>query len=106
MSLRRRDTRVEMVNAGGVLQLWRDVTGYRTADGHYLVISGEAGRKGEQLTMYLASRTHQPMPVRVLDSRPTMVDGAVRHQLRLELLEHHSLDKVETMANAGGDKTE
>lgn len=83
MSARRRDSRVEVVNVEGVLRVWRDVVGYLTDAGEYLVISSEARIKGEQLSMYLASSGTEPIPVRVLDSQPTILDGSVRHQLRL-----------------------
>ena len=83
MSLRRRDSRMEVGNTDGLLRVWQDVSGQRTANGDYLVISNEARLKGERLTMYLATR-EQPVDVTVLDSRPTMVNGVVRHQLRLQ----------------------
>lgn len=83
MSLRRRDSRMEVGNTDGVLRVWQDVSGQRTANGDYLVISNEARLKGERLTMYLAT-SEQPVDVTVLDSRPTMVSGLVRHQLRLQ----------------------
>lgn len=99
MSLRRRDSRFDFVNTDGVLRVWRDVIGHRTAAGEYLVISNEAGVKGEHLTIYLASSTHRPISVRVLDSRPTIVDGSMRHQLRLIPLERETLGQLETTSN-------
>ena len=74
---------MDVGNTGGVLRVWQDVSGKRTANGDYLVISNEARLKGERLTMYLAT-SEQPVDVTVLDSRPTMVSGLVRHQLRLQ----------------------
>jgi hypothetical protein len=82
MSLRR-DSRMEVGNTDGVLRVWQDVSGQLTANGDYLVISNEARRKGERLTMYLATG-EQPVAVTVLESRPTIVNGLVRHQLRLQ----------------------
>ena len=95
MSLRRRDSRLEVVSAGGILRLWRDVIGYRTPAGEYLVISSEAGIKGEHHSIYRASGAEQPIPVRVLDSRPTIVEGSVRHQLRLAPLEIDTTSDLE-----------
>ena len=95
MSLRRRNSRSEVGNAGGILRLWRDVIGYRTPAGEYLVISSEAGVKGEHHSIYRASEVEQPIPVRVLDSRPTIVDGSVRHQLRLAPLEVETTSDVD-----------
>jgi hypothetical protein len=87
MSVRRRSSRLQVLNADGVLRVWRDVVGHRTRTGEYLVISNEAGVKGERLTVYLASGTQQSIPVRVLDSQPVVLNGSVRHQLRLSPLE-------------------
>lgn len=91
--LRRRDSRVEIANTGGVLRLWRDVIAQRTALGEYLVISNEAGVKGEHYTIYSVDGVRPPVPVRVIESRPTIVGGVVRHQLRLAPLE------IETKSN-------
>jgi hypothetical protein len=76
-----------MHNADGVLRVWRDVIGFRTNEGEYRVISNEAGVKGERLTIYLARAPHQSIPVRVLDSEPVILDGSLRHQLRLSSLD-------------------
>ncbi|SRR6185369_16773712 len=85
MSVRRRDSRLEMVNTHGVLRVWQDVSGHRTESGDYVVISGQARCKGEHLTMYLATG-EPPVQVQVLDSHPTMLNGSVCHQLRLQPL--------------------
>lgn len=90
MSLRRRSSRVQVVNADGVLRVWRDVVGHRTGNGDYLVVSNEAGIKGERFTVYLASGEQQPIQVRVVDSRPIVRDGSVQHELRLSPLERTS----------------
>ena len=74
---------MEVGNTDGLLRVWQDVSGQLTANGDYLVISNGARLKGERLTMYLATRA-QPVHVTVLESRPTMVNGLVRHQLRLQ----------------------
>jgi hypothetical protein len=87
MSVRRRSSRLQVLNADGVLRVWRDVIGHRTDTGEYLVVSGEAGIKGERLTVYLASGESSPIPVRVVDSQPIVYDGSVQHQLRLRPLE-------------------
>jgi hypothetical protein len=87
MSVRRRNSRVQMSNADGVLRVWRDVVGHRTDTGDYLVVSREAGIRGERLTVYLANREHRAIPVRVVDSRPIIRDGSVHHELRLSPLD-------------------
>jgi hypothetical protein len=100
MSWRRRDSRWDVFNSAGVLRVWRDVLGHRTAAGEYLVLSNEPGVKGEQLTMYLATSAGRPLSVRVADSRPLIVDGSVRHQLRLVPMERGTCGGPET-ANDG-----
>jgi hypothetical protein len=102
MTVRRRDSRLEVVNADGVLRVWRDVSSYRTASGEYVAISSEARVKGERLTMHLAT-SDRPIPVRVLDSRPTIVGGAVRHQLRLAVVDD---DNATSMARTDDGSVE
>jgi hypothetical protein len=87
MSVRRRSSRVQMLNADGVLRVWRDVVGHRTEAGEYVVVSNEAGVKGERLTVYLASAEQSPIPVRVVESRPIIRDGSMQHELRLSPLD-------------------
>ena len=96
MSVRRRSSRLQVLNANGLLRVWRDVTGHRSETGDYLVISNEAGIKGERLTLYLASGTGRSIPVRVLESRPVILDGSVRHELRLSPLEEPAFERPAT----------
>jgi len=101
MSLRRRSSRLQVVNAEGVLRVWRDVIGHRTGAGEYLVVSPEAGIKGERLTVYLAGRESRPIPVRVVDSEPIICDGSVQHRLRLSPLETESFGRGDTIGSTG-----
>lgn len=87
MSLRRRSSRVQVLNAEGMLRVWRDVVGHRTDTGEYLVVSNEAGIKGERLTVYFAGGEQRPIPVRVVDSQVIIRDGSVQHELRLSPLD-------------------
>jgi hypothetical protein len=96
MSVRRRDSRFEIANANGVLRVWRDVTGHRTDAGRYAVISNEAGIRGEVLTIYFAGAASEAVSVRVVDSRPTIVGGLVRHQLSLIALDAPVPGSLET----------
>jgi hypothetical protein len=72
-----------MINGEGVLRVVRDVLVRRVEGDEFIAISGAAGRKGDVLTIYFASDCDSPVPVRVADSAPTIIDGAVRHELRL-----------------------
>lgn len=87
MSVRRRSSRLQVLNADGVLRVWRDVVGHRTEAGDYLVVGSEPGIKGEHLTVYLVNGEPRSIPVRVVDSQPIVRDGSVQHQLRLSPLE-------------------
>jgi hypothetical protein len=106
MSARRRDSRLEMLNADGVLQVMRDVMVRRIEGRDYLAISSEAGRKGEVLTIYIASHGNQPVAVRVVDSHPTIVDGSVRHQIRLRALDGEALGSGVTTTSSGDSEAE
>ena len=59
MSVRRRNSRLQILNADGVLRVWRDVIGFRTDAGDYRVISNEAALKGEHVTIHFASDPHR-----------------------------------------------
>jgi hypothetical protein len=43
-------------------------------------------RRDEVLTLHLA-QSERSLVVRVVESRPVMIDGAVRHRLRLEIVQ-------------------
>jgi hypothetical protein len=81
--------------------VWRDVTGHRTGAGEYLVVSHEAGIRGERLTVYLESGDAEPIPVRVVESRPIVSDGSVLHQLRLSPVEEESFSRRDATRDNG-----
>ena len=86
MSGRRRESRLEMINAEGVIKVLRDVM-VRRGDGRELVArSSEAAVTGEILTIQFASDGYAPVPVRVIASTPILIDGSLQHQLRLTTL--------------------
>ena len=68
----------------GALRLLRDVVVYRTAEDEFLAVSQAAGIVGEEMSLELvATGGTRSLKVRVLESRPVILDGAVRHRLRL-----------------------
>jgi hypothetical protein len=101
MSLRRRSSRVQVLEAEGVLRVWRDVVGHRTDTGDYLVVSNEAGVKGERLTVYFTSAEQRPIAVRVVESQLIVRDGSVQHQLRLSPLDEQSFGSHPTTRGGG-----
>ena len=68
----------------GVLRVLKDVVVQATQGEDVIAIAGEAGIIGEHLTMELIGRDENiGVLVRVTESRPVMIDGAVRHRLCL-----------------------
>ena len=66
----------------------RDVVVENGVDGTLAVISDMPGVPEEILTLDLiGTRTSTSFTVQVLDSRPVIVEGVVRHSLRLSVLE-------------------
>ncbi len=87
MTGRRRHTRFEIVNAQGVLRVLQDVLVQRTRSDEFIVIGCEPERPGEIVTVYQVGNGGDEIRARVIDSRPVLVDGAVRHRLRLAPLD-------------------
>jgi hypothetical protein len=83
MSGRRRETRFEVREVEGVLRVLRDVVVHRNEMNELVAIGSEAGLPGELMTVYLGSDDDVPARVRVVESRPVVVDGQLRHRLRL-----------------------
>jgi hypothetical protein len=90
---RRQDARLEMVNAEGVLRIFRDVVVHRIGDAEFFAIGSEAGIPGQVLTIYIAADGNRPVLVRVTDSYPRIVGGRVRHVLRLMPLDSKRPDR-------------
>jgi predicted transcriptional regulator len=72
--------------AEGVLRVLRDVVVHWTRDNEWIALSREAGVVGESLELNLVlGRSPLRYPVRVLESCPVIIEGAVRHRLRLQV---------------------
>ena len=86
MSGRRSHARFEMLRSPeGVLRVVRDVVIQSTTNEHIVAISREPGVLGTSVSVQLSAHDDSAVPARVLESHPIVVDGHVRHQLRL----HH-----------------
>jgi len=83
MSRRRRETRFEVREVEGVLRVLRDVVVHRDATNELVAISSEAGLPGELVTLHLGAEVDAPARVRVVESRPVVINGQLRHRLRL-----------------------
>lgn len=72
----------------GAMRVLRDVVIHRTESGELQAVSQQAAIAGEEMTLDLmGAGTTIGLKVRVIDSRPVMIDGAVRHRIRLSLLD-------------------
>ena len=70
------------------MRVLRDVVIQRTENDELQAVSHVAGIAGEDMTLdVMAAGTTIGLKVRVIDSRPVMVDGAVRHRIRLALVD-------------------
>ena len=70
----------------GAIRILRDVVVDRTERNELLAVSNAAAVVGEVLSLDLiGGGQNVAMKVRVLDSRPVIIDGTVRHRVRLAL---------------------
>jgi hypothetical protein len=71
----------------GAMRVLRDVVIQRTDGDELQAVSQVPGISGEEMTLDLmGAGTTLGLKVRVIESRPVMVEGAVRHSLRLALV--------------------
>ena len=91
MSGRRNHSRVTFVNSHGVLRVSRDVVIQKTADHEFVAMSNEPGVPGDVLTIaFSTTGGRETQIVRVMASRPVLVKGVVKHELRLERVDDHA----------------
>ena len=89
MSGRRRHERFAPAQPwDGALSVLRDVIVQEDPSGGLITIGQAPGVIGEHMTLDVAGAGHVvTLKVRVLESRPVILDGHVRHRVRLEVLE-------------------
>jgi hypothetical protein len=84
MSGRRSYWRYGFTNTAGSLRVVRDVAIWRENDNEFVVISEEPETTGELLMLErVVNGTVVAIEVCVIESHPTIVNGSVRHRLRL-----------------------
>jgi hypothetical protein len=84
MSGRRTQSRVNLVNSSGVLRVSRDVVVERIVDDAFVALSDEPGIVGDVLTIACSvNQVRETVLVLVTASRPRLVNGAVKHELKL-----------------------
>lgn len=86
MSGRRSHLRFEVVQSPeGVLRVMRDVLVQSVGRDEVVAISREPGILGEAVTLDVsAEQPGSGVQARVVESQPIVVNGTVRHRLRLE----------------------
>ena len=78
---RRSHARVSLeAGADGILSLARDISVRASSDGHLVAISREAAAVGERVRVLLADDDVDVI-AEVVESKPVICDGAVRHRL-------------------------
>jgi hypothetical protein len=78
---RRSHVRISLESdADGVLSLARDISVRTSGDGHLIAISRDAAALGERVRVLLAD-DDVTLVAEVIESKPVICDGAVRHRL-------------------------
>jgi hypothetical protein len=76
------------------MRVLRDVVIHRTNNEELQAVSHVPAVAGEEMTLDLmGAGSTLGLRVKVIDSRPMMVDGSVRHRIRLALLNGHAEDE-------------
>jgi hypothetical protein len=116
MSGRRSHTRFSvMPSSEGHLRIPRDVLlqlapvprlgGNGLPTGDLIAISREAGVVGEELTVGVVGTEAPPCSMRVTDSRPVVVDGAMRHRVLLESVRSGQTVRLPHEAGSAGSNS-
>jgi hypothetical protein len=83
------------------MRVLKDVVIHRTDSEELLAVSRTPGIVGEEMTLdVMGAGASLGLRVRVLESRPVIVDGAVCHRIRLALL------NADEAAGTGEDKAQ
>lgn len=84
MSGRRSHVRFDVLQSPeGMLRVLQDVVIQNTRADHAIALSREPGVQGEVVSVQFPQGDDSTVWARVLNSQPVVVDGTVRHQLRL-----------------------
>ena len=79
----------------GAMRVLRDVVIQRSETGELQAVSQQSAIAGEEMTLDLVGGGATiGLKVRVIDSRPMILNGAVRHKIRLALLNGEALEPV------------
>lgn len=82
------------------MRVLRDVVIHRTTREELQAVSHVPAVAGEEMTLDLiGAGATLGLKVKVIDSRPMMVEGSVRHRIRLALLSAERVEEVDGAAN-------
>lgn len=106
MSGRRSHVRFEVLQSPeGVLRVMRDVFVQRAGDREVIAVSREPGVLGEVVAIELpADDTSAGLQARVVESQPIVVNGTVRHRLRLQAIEASPHGDAEHLLQRGSGR--
>jgi hypothetical protein len=83
----------------GAMRVLREVVIQRTGDDELLAVGHLPATVGEEMTLdVLSAGTTLEVRVTVLESRPVIVDGSVRHRVRLGVVKQKELGAVAEIA--------
>jgi hypothetical protein len=106
MSGRRSYPRFDITpSSEGVLRVLRDVVVQRAHDEDLLVIGREAGVVGDVMTLEIAEPGASGAEVQVVESLPVIVDGTVRHSLRLRRISGAARSSTDEVASSERSST-
>lgn len=82
------------------MRVLRDVAIVQMTSDELHAVSHVAGMAGEEMTLdMMGGGTTLGLKVKVIDSRPVMIEGAVRHRIRLALLKAETEASVASAAD-------
>jgi hypothetical protein len=82
---------VNFVNSSGVLRVSRDVVVEGIVDDAFVAVSDEPGIVGDVLTIACSvNQVRQTVRVLVTASRLRLVNGGVKHELKLKRVDSHA----------------
>ena len=91
-----------MQSPKGMLRVLQDVVIQKSRPDHTIALSREPGVLGELVTVQFPNRDDTSVWARVLESQPIVVDGNVRHRLRLHHLGEATLERRDDDGAAAG----
>jgi hypothetical protein len=105
MSGRRSHVRFAVIRSPeGIFRVMRDVLVQRTRDGDVIAVGREPGVVGETVALELPADDAVSLQARVVESQPVVVNGSVRHRLRLRETDGTSDDDGVRMTGGQGDR--